>query len=276
MKARGTVLCVVTSLVEAGTGSQFIARPARPTYLSAPLPVSRAIIPSTINKSSYLLITFMLPFLKKICHVLVVCVVYFIIVNVSCPSVSPFVFVHHHLPSPLYTLVLLAKPQHYALLSFMQFTTLYLCFSCFLVIPHHYKASSSWTSSVIHLLTTNSSSQGQPLSISQHFELSFPEVTSIPYHYQVSLPGPNTIYLSPLQSLTPRGNLYLSLTTTNSPSQDQTLSISHHYELSLPGPNTIYLSPLQILPPRGNLYLSLTTTNSHSGHTLSTPHHYYP
>ena len=157
---------------------------------------------------------------------------------------APLVFMHSIYPSPLRSFSFWENPQ---------------CIPTCLCLP---------------LTTTNTPSQGQPLSILQHYEL--------------SLPG-TSIYLSPLRTL-PSRDLYLSLTTTNSPSQGRppsiphnynspsqgrppsiphhyelsllgaTSSIPHHYKLSLPGVNATYPSPLRTLPPRGDLHLSLTTT----------------
>ena len=130
-----------------------------------------------------------------------------------------------------------------------------------------------------------------PLSTPHHYKISLPGATSsIPHLYELSLPGVTSIYPSPLRFLPPR-DLYLSLTTTNSPSQGRppsiphhynspsqgrppsiphhyklslpgaTSFIPHHYEPFLPGAASIYPSPLRTLPPRGDHRLSLTTMN---------------
>ena len=125
-------------------------------------------------------------------------------------------FVQHH------------SPHHYALLFCLpNFTTMHLCLSC-----NSPLCTFGFHALYLSLTTTKFLFLGKP-QVYSHLPL------STPHHYEHSLLGATSIYPSALRTLPPR-DLYLSLTTTNSPSQ-RPLCIPHHYELSLPG---IYPSPL--------------------------------
>ena len=142
----------------------------------------------------------MLSFLKKkiqknssYCHV-VVCLC--IIMSCHCKHVLSkclSFFVQYH------------SPHHYALLFCLpNLTTMHLCLSC---------NSPLCTFGFHALYLSLTTTKFLFLGMCSHLPL------SIPNHYELSLPWVTSIYPSPLRTLPLRGDLHLSLTTTNSPSQ---------------------------------------------------------